>query len=376
MIYLDNAATTWPKPESVYKAVDSFLRAGGNPGRGGHSQASAAGYILYETRENLAKLLGVDDPNNIAFFLNATDAINTALFGIIEPGDTIITTAMEHNAVARPLRQLEKKGVTLKIVSCLVNGELDMQEMNEAIKEGAKAVVMSHASNVTGRIMPIEEIAQTARRHNVLMIIDAAQTAGVESINIKQAGIDLVAFSGHKDLMGPQGTAGLYVSKEVSVLPLRFGGTGSNSEADNQPDYMPDRLESGTANTPGIAGLNAGVKFVLETGQDTIRKKERFLTDELIYGLEKLPKIKLYCSKNNSTAVVSFIIEGTDSSIIAYYLDKNYGIACRAGLHCAPWAHNTIGTLKTGTIRFSPGYFNSADEIAQAVNAVSEIVKK
>ena len=208
----------------------------------GHSQANAAGYILYEARESLAKLLGVDDPNSIAFFLNGTDAINTALFGIIKPGDTIITTSMEHNAVARPLRQLGKRGAILKIVPCLVNGELDMRKMEEAIKTGAKAVVISHASNVTGGIMPVEEIAKIAKRHNVLMLLDAAQTAGVERIDIKQSGIDLVAFSGHKGLMGPQGTAGLYVSKEVSVSPLRFGGTGSNSEADEQPDYMPDRL--------------------------------------------------------------------------------------------------------------------------------------
>ncbi|BBB90588.1 MAG TPA: aminotransferase class V-fold PLP-dependent enzyme [Methylomusa anaerophila] len=379
LIYLDNAATTWPKPEEVYRAVDCCLRnIGANPGRGGHSMARAAGLLLYETREELAELFHIEDANQIAFTLNATDAINTAIFGVVRPGDTVVTTAMEHNAVARALRFVEKRGANLIIVPCSPTGDLDMKALTAALNNSPKAVVMTHASNVTGQIQPVEEIGRLTREHGITLIVDAAQTAGVEAIDVAAMGIDVLAFSGHKGLLGPQGTGGLYVREGIAVAPLRLGGTGSLSESDEQPDFMPDRLESGTPNTPGIAGLQAGVRFIRNEGSGAIRKKELELTQELENGLKEIPGLTIYSplSKGRRTAVMAFTIDGQDCGDIAYRLDRDYGIACRSGLHCAPWAHRTIGTLKTGAVRFSPGYFNTPKQISEAVRAVGQLAAK
>lgn len=374
MIYLDNAATTWPKPEEVYKSVDECLRSGGNPGRGGHGRARAATYIMYETREVLAELLNVEDPTNIVFAYNATDALNTAILGLQKPGCHIVTTSMEHNAVARPLRYLESRGVRLTIIPCDQYGVLELSQLESCLKTGATAVVMSHASNVTGNVMPIDIIGEMTKDHKTMFIVDGAQTAGVEDIDVDRMNIDVLAFSGHKGLLGPQGTGGLYVRDGVMLEPLRFGGTGSLSESDLQPDFMPDRLESGTPNTPGIAGLLAGVKFILKVGRENIRRKELNLAEKLISGLKLLPNIKLYGAiEGAKTSVVSFNIDKMDSGEAAHYLDSQFGIACRAGLHCAPWAHHTLGTINTGAIRFSPGYFNTMDEIEKAVDAVRVI---
>lgn len=374
MIYLDNAATTWPKPEEVYKAVDQCLRSGGNPGRGGHGRARAATYILYEARETLAQLLNVENPTNIAFAYNATDALNTAILGLFQPGQHVVTTSMEHNAVARPLRYLESKGVKLTVLPCDMNGKLELSQLQNCLEKGATAVVMGHASNVTGNIMPIAAIGEMAKEYKALFIVDSAQTAGVEDIDVVRMNIDVLAFSGHKGLFGPQGTGGLYVREGIALNPLRYGGTGSLSESDLQPDFMPDRLESGTPNTPGIAGLLAGAKFILHTGRENIRSKELALTEMLIRELNKLASVKLYGATGGSrTAVVSFNINEMDSGEAAHYLDSQFNIACRAGLHCAPWAHKTLGTIKTGTIRFSPGYFNTVEEIEQAIDAVRVI---
>jgi cysteine desulfurase family protein len=373
MIYLDNAATTWPKPEAVYRAVDECLRGiSGNPGRGGHSNARKAAYLLYEAREEIAGLFGIDNPTNISFTHNATDALNIALLGLVHSGDLVVTTAMEHNAVARPLRYLESIGAKLSIVPCDTTGNLELEGMEKAIKAGAKVVIMSHASNVTGTIMPICEVGKLAAHYGAVFIVDAAQTGGVEEIQAQQFGIDLLAFSGHKGLFGPQGTGGLYVRDGLKITPLRYGGTGSLSESDIQPEFMPDRLESGTPNTPGIAGLLAGVKFVQDTGRETIRAWEAQLSNQLITGLKTINGVTLYGPKQHSarTAVVSFIIDKWDSGALAHHLDQEFGIACRAGLHCAPWAHQTIGTLRTGTVRFSPGYFNTVAEIEEAIQAV------
>jgi len=379
MIYLDNAATTWPKPEVVYQAVDSCLRqCSGNPGRGGHGNARAATRILYEAREQLATLFNIDNATNIMFTYNATDALNMALLGRLRPGDSIATTRMEHNAVARPLRYLESIGVKLHIIPCDCTGRLDLVEMERIVKNGVQAIVMSHASNVTGRIMPIYEVGKLATAYQTCFIVDAAQTAGVEDIDVEACGIDMLAFSGHKGLLGPQGTGGLYVRDGSSVAPLRYGGTGSLSEFDRQPDFLPDKLESGTLNTPGIAGLLSGIQFISEVGVRNIRKKERQLSQQLIEGLKKINDVVVYSPElpNEHTAVVSFTIGSMDSSMVAHRLDVEFGIACRAGLHCAPWAHHCIGTIKTGTIRFSPGYFNKADEIIQALTAVEQIAQE
>lgn len=376
-IYLDNAATSWPKPEVVYRAVDNYLRSNGaSPGRGGHGRAREASSLVYTARERLAVLFGISDPSRVSFACNATDAINMAVFGTLRPGDTVVTTAMEHNAVARPLGFLAKNGVLVKIVPCDKAGRLDMVEMERHIQDGAKAVVMTHASNVTGTIMPVADVGRLTRLNGALFIVDAAQTAGTEIIDVEDMSIDILTFSGHKGLLGPQGTGGLYVRAGVDIRPLRYGGTGSQSESDIQPDFMPDMLESGTVNTPGIAGLSAGVDFILETGLEKIRAKEAYLSTMLRKGLSDIAGLTLYGPENEAerTAVVSFTVSGMDSSMASYQLDHQYGIISRGGLHCAPWAHKTIGTLHTGVLRLSPGYFNTEEDIEQTLKAIKMIV--
>ena len=336
--------------------------------------ARAASMLLYETREALADLFGIEDANQLVFTHNATDAISMAVFGIINPGDTLVTTAMEHNAVARSVRIAQSRGANVYIIPCTPAGQLDMNAMAAAIRQKPKAVIMSHASNVTGTIMPVAEVGELTQQFGVTLVVDAAQTAGVEEIDVNGMGIDLLAFSGHKGLLGPQGTGGLYVRETVAVKPLRAGGTGSLSESDIQPEFMPDRLESGTPNTPGIAGLKAGIEFILKTGREAIQARELALTQQLLAGLNSIPAVRVYGMPGieGRTAVISFTVEGKDCGQLAHVLDRDFGIACRSGLHCAPWAHQVLGTLKTGTVRFSPGYFNTAEEIGQAVAAVRE----
>lgn len=378
-IYLDNAATSWPKPESVYQAVDNFLRTNGaSPGRGGHGRAREAGALVYTAREKVAELFGIYDPSRISFACNATDALNTAIFGTLRPGDTVATTAMEHNAVVRPLHYLAQNGISVKVARCDSAGRVNMEDMAQHIDSGAKAVVMTHASNVTGTLMPVAQIGQLARRRGTLLIVDAAQTAGTEDLDVEAMCIDILAFSGHKSLFGPQGTGGLYVRSGIEIKPLRYGGTGSLSESDVQPDFMPDMLESGTVNTPGIAGLSAGVAYILETGLQTIRQKEMYLSNLLRQGLSDIAGITLLgpADPTERTAVVSFTVNGLDSSMISYQLDEKYGIITRGGLHCAPWAHKTIGTLTSGALRLSPGYFNTEQDIKQALSAIDTIVSK
>lgn len=377
MIYLDNAATTWPKPEMVYQAVNEYMRnVGGSPGRGSNAPAREASRILFEAREALAALFGVDNSANIMFAANATEAINIALFGTLKAGDRVVTTSMEHNAVARPLKVLAGRGIAIEKIMCDKDGELDLNCLEAAVKNGVRAVVLSHASNVTGKIVPLAELAAITNRAGSLLIVDAAQTAGVEEINVQKVKIDMLAFSGHKGLLGPQGTGGLYVREGIRINPLRYGGTGSQSELDVQPEFYPDRLESGTPNTPGIAGLLAGVRFIKETGQAKIKEKEGRLCGQLIKGLTRVPGVRIYGPGEGGprTATVSFTVAGMDSGEVAMHLDRDFAIACRSGLHCAPWAHETIGTLATGTVRLSPGYFNTDADIAAAINAVESIV--
>lgn len=379
VIYLDNAATTWPKPEAVYQAVDACLRSvGGNPGRGLSTGSRNAANLIYETREALANLFGISNSAQVIFTHNATDALNTALFGFIKPGDCVVTTSMEHHAVARPLAYLETLGVKVVRVQADRQGWIDPNAIEQAVGKGTKAIVLSHASNVTGTIMPLYEIGQIARKAQAAFIVDAAQTAGVEAIDVHEMQIGLLAFSGHKGLLGPQGTGGLYIQEDIQLKPLRYGGTGSLSESELQPDFLPDRLESGTLNTPGIAGLLAGLEFIRTTGRDVIRKKEIQFAAQLIAGLAEIPGVRLYgpIEPDKRTAVVSFNIGQLDSNRIAYELDAEFGIACRGGLHCSSWAHRTIGTLASGTVRFSPGYFNQTAEIAAAIQAVKAIAER
>jgi len=376
VIYLDNAATSWPKPESVYQAMEHCMRhAGANPGRGGHRMALDAGRILYDCRDVLAELFHVDDPNRIAFMQNATDAINTALFGYVNTGDHVVTTAMEHNALARPLRYLERSGVKLTVVPADRYGQVNVKDIETACNAQTKLIAIGHASNVTGTIIPLEEIGAIAGKMEVRLLVDAAQTAGVEAIDVDAMGIDLLAFTGHKGLMGPQGTGGLWVREGLELKPIRWGGTGSNSESDLMPDLMPDKLESGTPNTVGIAGLAAGVRFVLDTGVDVIGQHERNLRQQLWDGLQQIPRVIAYGPDkgDRTTSVVSFNIEGLDSGQVSYILDRQFEIATRAGLHCAPWAHRSIGTFKTGTVRIGIGYFNTIEDTEKVLSAIRNI---
>ena len=377
-IYLNNAATSFPKPESVYRSIDEFNRfMGGNPGRGSIQNSIEAGSILFNARESLAEFFNIEDSSQIAFTLNVTEAINTALKGLLKPGDHVLTSSMEHNSVARPLHGMAGQGVEWTIIQCAPDGSLDPNDFRKEIRDNTRLICILHSSNVTGTIMPIEEIAAIARENGVLFMVDAAQTAGVLPLDIERQGIDLLAFTGHKGLLGPQGTGGLYVKPGIEIGRLKEGGTGSSSENLDHPDFMPDHLESGTPNTPGVAGLLAGVEYIKSTGIDKIRGHEMKLTDLLVEGLREIPGVKLYgpCSSTKQTAVVSFNIEGMACSKVGQSLETLYHVVNRSGLHCSPLAHQNIGTIRIGTCRLSPGWFTTEEEIIQTIQAVYRIAK-
>jgi cysteine desulfurase family protein len=381
-IYLDNAATSWPKPPQVKEAMNRFLdQIGANPGRSGHVLSIEAARILYEAREILANLFHVRNPLRIVFASNATEALNLALQGLLRPSDHVITSSMEHNSVMRPLRDLEKKGIEIDILPCSEEGMLDPQEVERKIKSNTKMIVLNHASNVTGAVLPVKEVSPIARRYDLLFLVDAAQTAGAFPIDVERDGIDLLAFTGHKSLYGPQGTGGLVIGERVNekeMVPIKQGGTGSRSESEEQPDFLPDRFESGTANGMGIAGLLAGVQFVMEKGLEQICQRESKLMDKLVEGLRKIPQVKSYGPRNRKSriATFSFNLLGLSPSNVALRLEKESSILCRPGLHCAPAAHRTIGTFPEGTVRFGLSLFNTEEEIEAAIQAVSHIARK
>ena len=379
MIYFDNAATTYPKPESVYEAVNKCMREYcANPGRSGHKLSMEAGRAILEARELLAELFGAKKSENIIFGSNATDGLNTAIKGIVKQGDHIVTTSMEHNSVLRPLKQLESIGIETTIIRCSESGELNLKELETNIKSNTKAIVTCHASNVTGTIMPIKEIGEIANKHKLLYIIDAAQTAGVYKINVLDINVDVLIFTGHKGLMGPQGVGGFYIKEKVVLRQMKEGGTGSMSESLFQPEILPDKYESGTPNTPGLAGLAAGLKFINEVGMDKIKGHEEELTNYFLNQLSKIDDIIIYGPRDikKQAPVVSVNIKGKTSSEVSFMLDNQFDIATRPGLHCAPLAHQTIGTREKGAIRFSFGYFNTMDEIDKAVEALKYIAKE
>jgi cysteine desulfurase family protein len=377
-IYFDNAATSWPKPDAMIKAMADFnANVGANPGRSGHRLSIEAGRIIFNARERLASLLGADDPMSVVFTRNATEAVNTVIRGLLHAGDHVITSSMEHNSVMRPLRAMEKTGVELSVIKCSEEGFLLPDNIIRAIKKNTKLIIMTHASNVTGTIMPVADIAKVARERGFIFCVDAAQSAGSIPINVIKDNIDILVFTGHKSLYGPQGTGGFYICKglEKTIEPLERGGTGSRSEFEEQPEFMPDKFESGTPNTIGIAGLGAGVLYVSTIGVEIIRKKEMALTELFINGIRHLKGVKIYGALDpiKRTAVVSFTIDGISPSDISYRLDEGYGIMSRPGLHCAPAAHRTIGTFPEGTVRFSFGAFTTEEEIEIAVRAIEEI---
>lgn len=380
MIYLDHAATSYPKPREVLQAMQEFLeRAGGNPGRSGHRLSIAAGRVLYEAREAVAELFHVPDPLRVIFTSNATHALNLALYGLLQAGDRVVTTSMEHNAVMRPLRHLEARGTEVIVVPCASDGGVDLNAMGEALTQEARLVVVNHASNVVGTIAPLAELSALAHGAGALLLLDAAQTAGVLPIDMQAMGIDLLAFTGHKGLLGPPGTGGLVLGETVKpeeIEPLTRGGTGSRSEYEQQPDFLPDKFESGTPNGVGIAGLGAGIAWVMQHGVKTIREHEVELTRLLLEGLSTMRGVNLYgpLDPQRRTAVVSFTVEGRQVSEIGQRLDEEHGVLCRVGLHCAPAAHRTIGTFPKGTVRFAPGVTTTPQEIEEALAALERVV--
>jgi cysteine desulfurase family protein len=380
IIYFDNAATSWPKPENVYKAAENYLRNGGaNPGRSGHTRSIHADRLVFETRERAASFLGAGEPEEIVFTLNATDSLNMAIKGVLEQGDHVIYTSLEHNSVLRPLGSLRRNGViTTTMISCDSSGCLNTKDVERAIKPNTKLIVCTHASNVIGTVLPVEEISSLAWKKGIIFLLDAAQTAGSIPLNLQEIKPHLAAFTGHKGLLGPPGVGLLYVRKGVNIKPWREGGTGSRSEEDRQPEIMPDYLEAGTMNTPGLAGLNEGLKFIEKTGISLIAEHESILVRKLREGLKEIKRVKVFNTKTDhqSVAVVSFIVEGIDSGELGYVLEQAYGILCRTGLHCAPCAHHTISTFPQGTVRFSLGYFNQEEEVEHALMAIREIASR
>jgi len=377
MIYLDNAATSFPKPDSVITEMEKCMRTYcANPGRGSHAMAVQSALVVISIRENIAKLLNVKDYLNICFTKNATEALNLAICGCLSKGDHVITTCMEHNSVLRPLKALEKfNGIDLTIVSGDDLGRIDPVQIKKSINRKTRLIVCTLSSNVNGIIMPIKEISKIANDNGILFLVDASQGCGSIKINLIDYYNSMIAFPGHKGLMGPQGTGGLYVAPNIYLKPLMSGGTGSKSGRLFQPDIIPDKYESGTLNTPGIVGLGAGVEFILKKGEDEIKTKKDALIKRLHAGIVQNRQIKIYSPENvlENSGIVAFNIKGIDSSEISDSLDKNYSIACRSGLHCAPLAHNHFKTNTTGMVRLSVGYFNSLYEIDKAILAINRI---
>lgn len=381
MIYFDNAATSWPKPETVPAAMERFLReVGANPGRSGHALSIEAGRVVFDARERVSRLFGLGDPMSVVFTKNATEALNLAIQGLLRPGDHVVTSTMEHNSVLRPLRFLEGQGVAVTRVPCAVDGALDPDDVARAITAKTRLVVLTGASNVVGTLCPVRAVGEIAAKRDLLFCIDAAQSAGVCEIDVRGMHIDLLAFTGHKSLYGPQGTGGLCVGERAKgrLRPLMFGGTGSASDSDVHPEFLPDCFEAGTLNAVGLAGLVAGLAFVEGRGVEAIRAHEAALAARLVAGLREIPRVRVLGTGDakRQTAVVSFNLDGWSCSEVATALEERAGICCRVGLHCAPLAHRQIGTFPEGTVRFSLGLFNTQDEIDTALDALRELAAR
>lgn len=375
-IYLDNAATAFPKPESVCVAADlTMRRLTANPGRGGHYMALDAARLVLEAREAVAGFFGAADSSRVVFTASATEAINLALFGLLRSGDRVVTTSMEHNAVVRPLRALQERGVEVVKVQSDRYGFVAPSALVEACRPKPRMLVMSHCSNVTGTVQAIEEIGPWCRSQGILLLIDAAQSAGHLPIHVEEMCIDLLAASGHKGLMGPPGTGFLFLREGLQVQPLIYGGTGTLSDSEHQPEHLPERLESGTLNTVGLAGLRAAIQFIENEGFEQVRSHQRLLLLQLLDGLSSLPGVVLYGPADAAAhgGAVSFTVESTDPAAFGFRLDREYGICCRIGLHCAPDAHRSIGTYPKGTIRVSPGYFNTCQDINAFLSALQKL---
>ncbi len=376
MIYLDNAATTFPKPESVYKKIDDCMRNYcANPGRSGHKMAIESAMIVEDTRDLIARLFNIKNPMDVVYTFNATDSLNLAIKGFLKSGDHVVTTTMEHNSVLRPIKELENFGVEHTFVEADKYGYVNPEDIESAIKDNTKLIVTTHASNVVGTLIDIENIGKIAKKHSITYLVDASQSAGIYEIDVERFNIDMLAMPGHKGLLGPKGTGILYVNGKIKLKCQREGGTGSKSEDIVQPDLYPDKYESGTHNTPGIAGLGAGVSFILDTGIDKIRSHEEKLSQKLLDGFSKIPNVTIYgpMDATKRAAVITINIDNVDSGEVTFRLDHEFDIATRSGIHCAPLAHKTLGTIKQGAVRFSLGYFNTEEDVLEAIEAVSKI---
>lgn len=375
MIYFDNAATTMRKPECVIEAVAAAMRSLGNAGRGVHEASLEASRTIFDTRCLMADFFGAENPKQIAFTANSTEALNIAIKGLFEPGDHVITTVLEHNSVLRPLYELQEKGVRLSFVGCDGSGQPDYDAFETLIDGDTKGIVCTHGSNLTGNLVDIARVGRIARSHGILFVADASQTAGVFPINVREMQIDVLCFTGHKSLMGPQGTGGLYVREGLKVRPLLSGGSGVQTYSRTHPAEMPTALEAGTLNGHGIAGLHAAVEYIRETGMNVIREKEQALMRQFHEGVSRNPKIRVYgdFSDYNRCPVVALNIGDYDSSEVSDELFMTYGIATRPGAHCAPLMHEALGTVSQGAVRFSFSYFNTEEEVSQALDALAEL---
>ena len=374
MIYLDNAATTMKKPQCVIDAVVAAMSHMGNAGRGATSAALDASRIIYDTREKISDLFNLQNPSRVAFTCNSTESLNTAIKGILSSGDHAITTALEHNSVLRPLYDLQAKGMELSIVDCDENGNIDYNDFEKLIKENTKAIVCTHASNLVGNVLDVKKIGAIAKKHNLIFIVDASQSAGVFPIDMQDMNIDILCFTGHKGLLGPQGTGGICVREGIDVRPLKVGGSGVNTFSKEQPVEMPTHLEAGTLNGHAICGLNAALDYLKEEGIDNIQKREEELMFRFYNGIKDIKDIKIFGNfENKRAAIVTFNVGDIDSAAFSDELSFAYDISTRAGAHCAPLMHKAMNTVEQGAVRFSFSHYNTEEEIDTAIKAVKEI---
>ena len=378
MIYMDNAATTMHKPQEVIDAVVRAMSSMGNAGRGANEASLSASRIIYDTRERLARLFGVKDARRIAFTNNSTESLNIAIKGILSPGDHVITTMLEHNSVLRPLYEMEKKGVKLTIVPSDSRGCLNIHDIEEAITSDTKMIVCTNGSNLTGNYIDVKPIGELAHRHNVLFVVDASQTAGVFPIDVEDMKIDVLCFTGHKGLLGPQGTGGIYAREGVEIRPLKTGGSGIQTYSKTHPVQMPTALEAGTLNGHGIAGLHAALEYLERTGIDEIRTREQSLMRRFYEGVKDVPGVKIYgdFTQENRCAIVTLNIGEYDSSEVSDELLTEYGISTRPGGHCAPLMHEALGTVEQGAVRFSFSHYNTEEEVDIAIRAIHELAEE
>jgi len=378
MIYLDNAATTMQKPRQVVQAVAEAMCSLGNAGRGAHDSALGASRVIFEARARLAELFHAEDPRQIAFTANSTESLNLAIKGILQKGDHVITTQLEHNSVLRPLYEMEERGVELTIVSSDRQGRIRISDMEQAVRENTRAIICTHGSNLTGNLVDIGAVGALARRRGLLFCVDASQTAGVFPIDVQAMNINILCFTGHKSLLGPQGTGGLYVREGVPVRPLKTGGSGVLSYSRKHPSRMPTALEAGTLNGHGIAGLSAAVSYIQETGMDEIRRREQALMRRFYEAVKDIPGVTVYGDfrTDERCPIVALNLGDYDSAQVSDELFVGYGIATRPGAHCAPLMHEALGTVGQGAVRFSFSHYNTEEEVDAAAAALRELAEE